>query len=211
MESQGPDIRPGVPREVLRPAGVEVTHVRGLIQTIVKGVLAQGLAAEAWSAYQASLSPGTREQLSREPDEYEWVSMAALVEAVAKHPGGREGVLAVLRGSLYADLMMTEKHRWMLKVLTPELMVRQAPRMFAFYHRGGRMEAERVEPGRATVTLRATGPSSAWFSILLTTWFKRSLELSGAVAVEATYEPPEATGKSDLHRYWLTWADSSAV
>ena len=208
MEPQGLDPRPGIPREVLLPVGVEVTHVRGLIQNIVKGVLSQGLDAEAWAAYMSGLSAGAREQLDREAGEYEWVSMAGLVEAVAKHPGGREGVLAVLRGNLYADLMMTEKHRWMLKVMTPELMVRQAPRIYAFYHRGGRMEAERVEPGRATVTLRATGPSPAWFSILLTTWFKRSLELSGATAVEAVHEPPEATGKHDLHRYWLAWIEA---
>ena len=205
MESQGLDPRPGPPREVLAPAGVQVTHVRGLIQGIVKQVLARGLDPAAWEAYLAGLSPAAREQLRRDPSEYEWVPMAALVEAVARHPGGREGVLAVLRGSLYADLMMLEKHRWMLKVMTPELMARQAPRIYAFYHRGGRMEAERIEPGRATLTLEATGPSPAWFEILITAWFKRSLEHCGANAVEVAHEPPEATGVPDLHRYWLSW------
>jgi hypothetical protein len=102
--------------------------------------------------------------------------------------------------------MMTEKHRWMLKVMTPELMVSQSPRIFAFYHHGGEMAAERVEPGRATVTLRASGPSPPWFGVLIPTWFKRSLELSGGSAVEVTHEPPEATGEPHFHRYWLSWA-----
>lgn len=205
MESHGVEPRPGPLREVLAPAGIQVTHVRGLIQGIVKRVLAEGLDAAAWEAYLASLGPAAREQLRREPSEHEWVPMAALVEAVARHPGGREAVLAVLRGSLYADLMMLEKHRWMLKVMTPELMARQAPRIYAFYHRGGRMEAERIEPGHATLTLEATGPSPAWFAILVTAWFKRSLEHCGAEGVEAVHEPPEATGKAYLHRYGLTW------
>lgn len=205
MESHGFEPRSRPPREVLAPAGVEVTHVRGLIQGIVKQVLAQGLDAAAWDTYLAALSPLARETLRREPSEHEWVPMAALVEAVARHPGGHEAVLAVLRGSLYADLMMLERHRWMLKVMTPELMVRQAPRIYAFYHRGGRMAAERIEPGRATLTLEATGPSPAWFAVLITAWFKRSLEHCGAAQVEAIHEPPEATGKADLHRYWLAW------
>ena len=190
----------------LPPVGVEVTHVRGLIQTVVKRILANGLDGAAWKDFLSTLSPGAREQLSREVSEYEWVSMPALVEAVWKHPSGREGAVAVLRGSLYADLMMSEKHQWMLKIMTPELMVRQAPRIYAFYHRGGQMAAERVELGRATLTLRAEGPSSAWFGLLLPSWLQRSLELSGARGVETAYEPPEATGDPQLHRYWLTWA-----
>ena len=190
----------------LPPAGVEVTHVRGLIQGIVKGILAQGMAPQAWEAYLGTLGPEARELMGRDASEFEWVSMAALVEAVGKHPSNREGGTTVLRGNLYADLMMTEKHRWMLKIMTPELMVNQAPRIFAFYHRGGVMAAERVEPGRAAATLFARGPTAAWFGILIPTWFKRSLELSGAHAVEVVHEPPEATGVTDLHRYWLSWA-----
>ena len=190
----------------LPPPGVEVTHVRGLIQNIVKGILAQDMEPQAWEAYLGALGPEARALIGRDASEYEWVSMAALVEAVGKHPSTREGITTVLRGNLYADLMMTEKHRWMLKIMTPELMVSQAPRIFAFYHRGGVMAAERVEPGRAAATLFARGPTAAWFGILIPTWFKRSLELSGGNAVEVTHEPPEATGVPDLHRYWLSWA-----
>ena len=180
--------------------------MRGLILGVVKGVLAQGLEPAAWQAFLGTLSPEARGLMGREATEYEWVSMAAIVEAVSKHPFSREGILPILRGGLYADLMMTEKHRWMLKVMTPELMVSQAPRIYAFYHRGGVMAAERVEPGRATATLFARGPSAAWFGLLIPTWFKRSLELSGGHAVEVAHEPPEATGVPDLHRYWLSWA-----
>lgn len=180
--------------------------MRGVIQRVVQRILARSLSPEAWETFLATLSPAAQAQFRLEPDDYEWVPMAGLIEGALRHPGGREAIMDLLRGSLYANLMMTEKHRWMLKVMTPELMAEQAPRIFAFYHRGGRMETERVEPGRAAITLRATGPSPAWFGILMTDWLKRSLELSGAEAVESVYEPPEVTGKANLHRYWLSWA-----
>ena len=204
QRSQIPEPRPE--ETPLPPAGVAVTHVRGLIQIIVSQILREGMEPQAWEAYLQSLSPGTQGLLRRKASEFEWVPMQALVEAVGKHPSTHDGQASALRGSVYADLMMTEKHRWMLKVMTPELMVSQAPRIFAFYHHGGEMATERVEPGRATVTLRASGPSPSWFGLLIPTWFKRSLELSGGTAVEVAHEPPEATGEPNLHRYWLSWA-----
>lgn len=205
------ETRPQIPGPLhdethLPPAGVEVTHVRGLIQNIIKGILRQGLGPEAWQAYLDSLTPPTREIMGRDAAEYEWVSFAALGEALGKHPSSRETIMSILNGDMYAELMMTEKHRWMLKVMTPELMASQAPRMFSFYHRGGVMACERVEPGRAAATLFVRGPSDGWFGLLIPNWFKRALELSGAQAVEVVHEPPEATGVPDLHRYWLSWA-----
>ncbi|MBS1766194.1 MAG: hypothetical protein JST05_02155 [Acidobacteria bacterium] len=182
-----------------------MTHVRGLIQNIVRAALSDGLQAAEWEGYLQSLSSGAQAQMAQNATEFEWVPMAGLVEAAAKHPHGRAAVNQLLRGSLYADLMMTDKHRWMLKVMTPSLMVEETPRMFAFYHRGGRMEVERLEPGLASVAFKGRGPSSAWFSVLLSAWFKRCLELSGAEAVEVAYDPPEATGIQDLHRYRLRW------
>lgn len=187
-------------------AGVEVTHVRGVIQIFVARILKEDLGPREWETYLRGLSPGTQSLLRRKAAESEWVPMQALVEAVGKHPSSAGGAATALRGNLYADLMMTEKHRWMLKVMTPKLMVSQAPRIFAFYHHGGEMLVERLEAGRATVALRASGPSPPWFGVLIPTWFKRALELSGGSAVTVAHEPPTAVGERHLHRYWLSWA-----
>lgn len=197
---------PAVPDRALRaPAGPEVTHVRGVILSVVKSVLAEGLSSDRWAAFLDSLRPETREYFLREVSDYEWVPMAAISEAAAKHPSAPQEDLAILRGALYADRMLTRNHQWMLKVMTPELLVRQSPRVFAFYHLGGEMVLERVEPGRATVGLRAKGPGAGWFAVLIPTWFKRSLERCGGDPVTVAYEPPDPAADPDLHHYWLQW------
>lgn len=203
QRSQTPD--PLLDGAGLPPAGVEVTHVRGVIQIFITRILKEGMDPGDWESYLQTLSQGTQRLFRRKAAESEWVPMQALAEAVRKHPSSAAGTATALRGNLYADLMMTEKHRWMLKVMTPKLMVSQAPRVFSFYHHGGEMLVERLEPGRATVTLRASGPSPPWFGVLIPTWFKRALELSGGSAVTVAHEPPETAGEAHLHRYWLSW------
>ncbi len=184
-------------------SGVELTHVRGVIQGMVRKILMRDLDGEAWEAYLASLSPAAQEAIRTVAGEYDWVPLASLAEAVNHHPGGRQRVHMVLEGSAFAEMMMTDKHRWMLKVMTPELMIGQAPRIFSFYHLGGKLAVEDIGPGRASATLRARGPSPAWFATLLPAWFKRSLELSGAEAVTVAHAVVE--GDADLHRYRFTW------
>ena len=185
--------------------GLEVTHVRGVILLEVKAVLQAGLSPAAWRGFLAELGPEARQLLEREVSEYEWIPLPAITEATARHPSGREKDLAILRGAIYADRMLTRNHRWMLKVMTPELLVRQCPRIFAFYHLGGELRAERVEPGRALLGLRADGPPWGWFSVLLPTWLRRSLELCGADRVEVSHEPPDPGIDPFLHHYWLSW------
>lgn len=205
MESPQPR-NPAVPDRALRaPAGPEVTHVRGVILTVVKSVLTEGLSSGQWAAFLESLRPGTRSYFLRELSDYEWIPMEAVSEAAIKHPSAQKGDLSILRGAIYADRMLTRNHQWMLKVLTPELLVRQSPRVFAFYHQGGEMILERVEPGRATVGLRATGPGAGWFAVLIPTWFKRSLEMCGGDPVAVVYEPPDPAADPALHHYWLSW------
>lgn len=194
--------RPG--KDLRTGTGVELTHVRGLIQGVVRAILARGLDADAWKVYLDSLSPATQEAIREEAGEFDWVSFAALSEAVGRHPDGRERIVEVLEGSAYAELLMTDKHRWMLKVMTPELMISQVPRIYAFYHRGGAVTVDRIGPGAAMVSLRAKGPSPAWFATLVPAWFKRSLELSGGKQVVVTHEP-----RNDdplIHRYHFTWS-----
>ncbi len=184
--------------------GVELTHVRGLIQGVVRGILLRGLDEGAWKAFLLSLSPNAREAIQEEAGEFDWVSLPALSEAVGKHPDGRGRIVEVLEGSAYAELLMTDKHRWMLKVMTPELMISQVPRIYAFYHRGGAVTVDRIGPGAALVSLRAKGPSPAWFATLVPAWFKRSLELSGGKQVVVTHE--SANEDPLIHRYRFTWS-----
>ncbi len=193
------------PARIPRAAsGIEITHVRGVIQGMVRKILMRDLDPQAWGAFLASLSPAGQDAIRTEADEYDWVPLAGLAEAVNHHPGGRQRVHMVLEGSVFAEMMMTDKHRWMLKVMTPELMIGQAPRIFSFYHQGGKLTAEAIGPGWATAMLRAKGPSPAWFATLLPAWFKRSLELSGGKAVTVSHALVERD--SDLHRYRFTWS-----
>jgi len=197
-----PLLRPMTPRTGL--PGLDVTHVRGLIQLAVREILTRNLKQDAWEAYLDTLGPDGRSAVQEESGEFDWVSLPGLAEAVAKHPGGRARILEVLEGSAYAELLMTDKHRWMLKVMTPELMISQVPRIYAFYHRGGSVAVERIGPGQASVIMRARGPSSAWFGTLVPAWFKRSLELSGGKGVVVAHE----ARKEDplIHRYRFTWS-----
>lgn len=185
--------------------GVEVSHVRGVILTVVKSTLEEGLDPGGWDAFLARLRPETAQLFRREVTDYEWVPMSALTEAAAAHPAGQERDLPLLRGAIYADRMLTRNHQWMLRVMTPELLVRQCPRIFAFYHLGGEMQVEELAPGRARISLRARGPGWGWFSVLLPTWLGRSLQLCGAASPSVVHEAPAEDGDPDLHRYRLSW------
>ncbi|HJU83962.1 MAG TPA: hypothetical protein VJ600_07105 [Holophagaceae bacterium] len=183
---------------------VEVTHVRGIIVSVVRRAMLEQLSGEAWQRCLDGLSPACRAVFARGVGDYEWVPMPLLSEASGHFQASTEGDLVALRGSLYAEQMLTRSHQWMLKVMTPELLVRQAPRIFGFYHQGGQVWTEEVAPGRACLSLRATGPGPGWAEVLMPSWFRRALELCGAKKVEVAYEPPSEDRHH--HRYWAVWA-----
>jgi hypothetical protein len=185
---------------------LEVSFVRGVIVGVVQRAMKGLVAPEAWQAFLGSLSPQARELFSREMGDYEWVPMPLLAEVSRRFPAATGCDTVALRGGLYADQMLTRSHQWMLKVMTPELLIRQAPKIFAFYHQGGQGWTEDVAPGRACLLLRAIGPSPGWAEILLPSWLKRALELTGAREVQVVYEPPMDPADPHLHRFWASWA-----
>ena len=192
-------------RQAPPETGLQVTHVRGVILSVVKSILLEGVDPATLKTFLDKLRPETANLFRREITDYEWAPMASLVEAVLNHPFPNQASLAIVRGQLYADRMMTRNHQWMVKVMTPDLLVRQFPRIFSFYHQGGEMTVEHAAPNRAKLRLKAIGPPSSWFGTLISTWMHRCLELCGGAGVEVDYEPPDLDSDPLSHFYWLSW------
>jgi hypothetical protein len=186
--------------------GARVTHVRGAILSVVKTVLVEQMSAATWEDYLWTLSRETREEFIKEISPYEWVPFGTILEAVRNLPSELREGQSLLKGGIYADRMLTEHHQWMLRVMTPELLVQQSPRILAFYVRGGEMMIKGQGPGHAIIGFRASGAPSSWFSTLIPAWFQRALELCGGKEIGVLHELPDPTEDRLLHRYCLRWS-----
>ncbi len=184
---------------------LEVPHYRGLFQELASNGIQRRLGADRWQAFLATLPVKLREAAGHAKGDYDWVEpwvVGDLMQAYGRWSGED---LREFRGELYADQVVTVRHQWILKLMNPELLVRQVPRFYQFYIRGGKAWTEQVSPGRGLVCIEARAPYSDWTDFILPSWFRRALTLCGGQDVQVVYEPPSDPGRPYLHRYWASW------
>lgn len=181
-----------------------ISHVRAsFTRGLQRRAMAQG--PERWDAVLGEVSPACRAVFSRPLGVFQWVEAGLvneLTEAYARHaPADDLGQ----RAALTAEEHLTVAHPWLLKLLSPETLVRQGPTLFHFYHRGGVIRLESVGPGCGALSIWATGLYAGWSAIAIPAWMRRALELAGAEEAAVEHLPPPPG--SLRHRYLLRWKD----
>lgn len=178
-----------------------VTHMRasalsGLFQTLdardpqLRSTLIAGLSVQAQKALGHHLGP------------FEWVEVPLVNELVEAYEAQYGLVDLEHRVHRTAHQQLTLIHAWMLKLLTPETIFHQAATIFRFYYRGGEVKAERVQPGRAELSIWAVGIYTSWHGHAFPAWLRGALGLIGAREVQVLHTPPEAGCR---HHYEITW------
>jgi hypothetical protein len=183
----------------------KITHFRSSLFIGMRHAIQTQLGQDQWIPFLESLHEVERKALNRHWGSADWVPTQVIVTLFEQFKAytGRE--LSPERGAAYAQEQLTRTHRWLMKFTKPDLFLRQAPRMFAFYHRGGLVHLDEIHSGYANLSLWADISYPQWLESVLPIWARRALELSGAKEVEIRYEAPNASASPFEHHYHLKW------
>ena len=179
-----------------------VTHVRASALGGLFGVVdARG--AEIRASLIASLSPKAQAIIRQPPGPFQWVEMPLINELVEAYEKrfGLEDIERRVQHTAHEQL--TVIHAWLLKLLTPETLFRQASTLYRFNFRGGIAKAETIHAGHAVVSIWSVGMYPSWYSHAFPGWLTGALSLTGASSVQVVHHQPEA---GYLHTYEATWA-----
>lgn len=184
------------------PDQAMVTHVRAsALGGLLGAVDARG--AEVRGVLIASLSPEAQTILREPPGPFQWIEMPLVNELVATYEK-RFGLDDIGRRVQHtANEQLTVIHAWLLRLLTPETLFRQASTLYRFNFRGGIAKAEAIHTGHAVVSIWSMGIYPTWYSHAFPGWLTGALSLTGASSVQVVHHPPES---GYLHTYEVTWA-----
>ncbi len=179
-----------------------ITHVRA---SITRGLQRRAMATgpETWNQALEGVSAPCRAVFSRPLGLFQWVEVPLVNEIALAYNRMTGGEDLGLRAALTAEEHLTVSHPWLLKLLSADMLVRQGPTMFHFYHRGGVVRADSLRPGQGIFSIWATGLYEGWATTAIPAWLKRALELTGAAPASVEHLPPPPG--SLRHRYVLRW------
>ncbi len=164
-------------------------------------VLAEGGQA-AWEALLAEVSPACRATFAEPLSTFRWIEVPMHNELTLAHLRRVGPETIAQRGQATADMHLRQSHPWLLKLLSPETLVRQSPTLFRFNYKGGLIRVDDLNRQDGHFSVWAEGLYPEWYSIALPAYVARALELAGAGTVTFTHAPPEAGFR---HRYHLRW------
>jgi hypothetical protein len=190
--------------EPLQEVG-RITEVRGVSLLLFRVDLRMAAGESAWMQILRECGPEVRDFLSRDPDPNEWIPVSWLAEARAifhRHCF-KKGTWS-LRGEHMARHIITHaRASGLLKEPGPEGAVLGYPAVFAFIHRGGRVEAALQGEGRGEIVIHVDYPYDEYPAQFLPSFFVAYLKLLGGRLVQVTYRPPAS--RAIDHRYGLSW------
>lgn len=182
-------------------AEATVTHFRA---SLFRGVIAQaqGAGPEAWEAYLQALPPTARRVFAQPLGLFQWIETGQVNALMAVHEQRFPPHLAEARVSTTVEEQLTVAHAWLLKLLSPETLLQQAPTLFRFYYRGGVCRVEHLGSGHGTILIWATGLFPSWYTHSLPIWVRRALTLTGGQDARVEHHPPL---EGCCHRYRVHW------
>lgn len=195
------EVPPGLTRE-----SVVITETRGPMTHQVRDAVLRAGGEAAWAALLGKVSGPCRATFSKPIGPYEWIPAAHSKELSLAFMEGADPSFSLQRGRDTAKELLTVMNRWMLRLMSPVFFLQNAPRMFSFYYRGGRLAVDRLEPGHARLSLWADAFYPAWYEAAVPGWLQGALEITGAKEVSARYQAPEGEGLLAFrHGYELRW------
>lgn len=188
-------------------ADLRITQVRGpMTQQVHAAILGAGGEA-AWATFLEKVSEPCRARFAKPIGLYEWVDAdlaAELSEACIAEMGE---AFAFDRGVQAAQKQLLDLNRWLLKLVSPGLLLANTPRLIRHYYRGGHGAVDWIGDRDAQMSLWAHGYYGLWYERGLTGWLRSALELAGAKGVEVVHLPPSGEGlEAFRHRYRVGWA-----
>jgi hypothetical protein len=191
----------------LTAADLRITQVRGPMTRQVRAAIVAEGGEAAWTAFLAKVSEPCRRRFAKPIGLYEWVEADLAAELSEACSAERGEAFSHERGALAAQEQLLDLNRWLLKLLSPTLLLSNTPRLIHHYYRGGHGAVDWVEKGEAQMSLWAHGYYPAWYEHGLTGWLRSALALASAEQVEVRHLPPTGTGlEAFRHRYAVRWA-----
>ena len=188
-------------------ADLRISQVRGPMTRQVREAFLREGGEAAWEAFLGHVSEPCRRRFAKPIGLWEWVEAelaAELSEACIREKGT---AFIFERGALAAREQLLDLNAWLMKLLSPGLLLSNTPRMFRHYYRGGHPALDFVTKHEASMSLWATGYYGAWYELGLTGWLRSALTLAGAKEVEVAHLPPSGDGlEAHRHRYRVHWA-----
>ncbi|HXK11573.1 MAG TPA: DUF2378 family protein [Vicinamibacteria bacterium] len=95
-------------------------------------------------------------------------------------------------------------HRSLLVPGDPQAFLAKTPLIYSYYYDGGRRDYEKTGENEAVLTTRDAETFSAPDCLTVVGWYRRALEMCGAVSPEVVEEECRAKGGA-VCRYRLSW------
>ena len=165
-------------------------------------VLAEG-GEKAWESLLAQVSAPCREAFSQPLSTFRWIEVKLLNELTLAHIGHANEQSISARATSLADDHLRVSHPWLLRLLSPETLMRQSPTLFRFYYRGGVVRLDDLNASEGTVSLWAHGLYDQWYTLAFPSYMARALEITGKVGVQVEHVAPQEG--SFHHRYLVRW------
>ena len=184
---------------------MRVTHGRGLISETLRRNCIHRKGPKGWDEVLDKLSPEGRRIFAEPLGDFTWVPIELLNELEDTAHSAMEDSRPFEQGTSLAEQQLKVVHPWLLKLLSPETLIRQAPTIYRYYYKGGIGEVAGLSRGHGVFNLWATGLSEGWFESGLAGWFSTALRLSGVHKVDVQHEGPPVEGDPYRHRYTVLW------
>jgi uncharacterized protein (TIGR02265 family) len=107
-------------------------------------------------------------------------------------------------GAASADANLTSVHKAFLTPGDPQAFLAKAPQIYRLYYDTGRREYARVGPKEAVLTTHEAETFSSPDCLTVVGWYRRALEMCGAIRVQIVEEECRARGGA-VCRYRVSW------
>lgn len=185
---------------------VVITELRGPMTGQIRKAVLREEGESGWKALLAKVSEPCRRTFSKPLGMYEWIPAEHSKELSLAYLAGRDPSYTYRRGIEAATEQITVVNQWMLKLMSPSLLLQNMPRFFDFYYRGGRVVVDHLGPGTALLSLWADAFYQEWYEHGLRGWFEAALGLTGAKHVTVKYHSPDGEGLLAFrHVYEVHW------
>lgn len=192
---------PGLTRE-----SVVITELRGPMTRQVRDTVLKGGGEAAWASLLLRVSEPCRRTFSNPIGLYEWIPAEHSKELSLAFMATADPAFTYRRGLESAREQLTVVNRWILRLMSPNFLLQNMPRLFAFYYHGGQVVVDRLEAGSARVSLWSDAFYPAWYQDGLAGWLEGALALTGAKGVSLRYVAPEGEGLLAFrHGYEIRW------